>query len=105
MLIVIISLGLLVFTCIFFKALYSALLGCGAGLQITVLHEQLLIFWNSVQTGSIFPGISFTKSGTRGTYASVEVLGLDYIGYGPILCTTSDRTAFTVFYTLLRLLF
>jgi hypothetical protein len=65
MLIVIISMGLLVFTCIFFKALYSDLLAFGAGLQITVLLEQLLIFWNSVQTGCIIPEISFTKSGTR----------------------------------------
>ena len=50
-LIVIISMRLLVFTCIFFKALYSALLGCGTGLQIAILLEQLLIFWNSVQRG------------------------------------------------------
>jgi len=54
MLIVIISMVLLVFTCILFKALYSALLGCGAGLQIAVLLEQLLVFWNSVQTGLSF---------------------------------------------------
>jgi len=44
MLIVIISMGLFVFTCISFKALYSALLGCGASLQIAVLLEQLLMF-------------------------------------------------------------
>jgi hypothetical protein len=105
MFIVIISAGLLAFIYIFFKALYSALLGCGAGLQIALLLEQVLIFWNSVQTGCIIPGTSFTNSGTRGTYASVEILRLDNFGYGPVLCTTSDRTAFTVFYTLLRLLF
>jgi hypothetical protein len=96
--------GLLVSTCIFFKVLYSALFGCGAGLRITVLLQQLLILWNIVQTGCIIPDISFAKLGARVTYASVEILRLDYFGYGPILCTTSDRTAFTVFYTSLRLL-
>jgi hypothetical protein len=40
MLIVIISMELLVFTYIFFEVLYSALLGYGEGLQITVLLEK-----------------------------------------------------------------
>lgn len=81
--------GLMVFAYSPFKALYSALLGCGAGLQITVSLDQRLLFWNSVHTVCNITGISFTKSGTRGTYvyALFAIWRLVYFGYCSILCS------------------